>query len=307
MLLRSEFRKASAEFLHHLKHNEFDEAIGFLTLYKEMINDLTIDDMPILIWCLDEELHIVKSTVTDEMSDLDFVKILLDIECINVNNKKKSRRQMSALHLAVLRNDVHIIGQLLLKNANVNDVEIYNCSVLQYAVSMDSEVSTILKLIENGADVDHQNNFFDTALHTAAHAENVDIVKALVDNDADINLKDKYGDTAAVQYLQIMDESEISNDLKKIHDILQQTKESIITRSIQRTKDYNVSDIESDMDNILKGLAEPLDTKISDYVRRCEFQGRGCLHYHILSFLFPYLLHNTQSSDSTILLNFNTY
>ena len=51
-------------------------------------------------------------------------------------------------------------------------------------------------LIDTGADVNHQNQFEDTALIWAAHKGHLEIVQTLIDAGADVNHQNIYGDTA---------------------------------------------------------------------------------------------------------------
>ena len=51
-------------------------------------------------------------------------------------------------------------------------------------------------LIDTGADVNHQNQFGDTALIWAAHKGHLEIVQTLIDAGADVNHQNIYGDTA---------------------------------------------------------------------------------------------------------------
>jgi hypothetical protein len=54
---------------------------------------------------------------------------------------------------------------------------------------------------------------------------------------------------------------------------------------------------------ILNGLDVPLGAKISDYVKRCEFQGRGCPHYHILYAIIRGVIDETDIfSDNPVLV-----
>jgi len=50
--------------------------------------------------------------------------------------------------------------------------------------------------LENGANIDHQNNDGETALILAAYQGHKDVVQLLLDRRANTRLKNKYGETA---------------------------------------------------------------------------------------------------------------
>jgi ankyrin repeat protein len=66
---------------------------------------------------------------------------------------------------------------------------------LHYA-AMAGKLEVVKCLIEKGANVKAINKYGQTALHYAAMAGKLEVVKCLVDNGADVTIKDKYDSTA---------------------------------------------------------------------------------------------------------------
>lgn len=78
----------------------------------------------------------------------------------------------------------------VLETNNLNLDEPYfghDCSLLWFAIeAWDEEASKLL--IENGLDVNHQNDVGETALHYAASANNEKFIKFLIKNGANVNI-----------------------------------------------------------------------------------------------------------------------
>lgn len=90
----------------------------------------------------------------------------------------------SALHRAVLNQNIDIVRLLLGAKAEVDHCGLYG-SALHLAVVRDAEITTCL--LENAATIDLRNNDNITPLFTAAFGKRFDIVKILCEQQADIN------------------------------------------------------------------------------------------------------------------------
>lgn len=89
-------------------------------------------------------------------------------------------------------------------------------NAMSFNVGYNPNMANVRALVENGIDLNWQNNVGQTALMIAAIWNNKDIVKYLIEKGADINIKDKSGKTA-------LDHAKI-RDNKESAEILQQGK-----------------------------------------------------------------------------------
>jgi ankyrin repeat protein len=95
-----------------------------------------------------------------------------------------------------MMNDSYIIDELLLQGADVDKVSFDGKSVLHYAV-LESQLSTVLKLIPKVNDINHKDKQGNTALHFAVLSCSLDIVTALVNSGADVSATNNNGRTPA--------------------------------------------------------------------------------------------------------------
>lgn len=96
------------------------------------------------------------------------------------------------LHHAVSKNDYEFANFLLLNNANVNFVNVFDDgqAPLHYAIKLGHEIINLL--LDNGAYVDIQDEKGFTPLHNSVRYGQYDVVKLLLDRGAQINLTDQY-------------------------------------------------------------------------------------------------------------------
>lgn len=100
----------------------------------------------------------------------------------------------SALHAAVLLDDIKLVKALLDQGLDVNARDDKKETPLLHAVVRDNKAIAKL-LINNGADVNARDGFGFPLLYTAAVFKNKAIVKLLINNGADANLKANNGKT----------------------------------------------------------------------------------------------------------------
>lgn len=85
-------------------------------------------------------------------------------------------------------------------------------------------------MIENIANIDAHNGDHTTALHTACHTKQYDIVKTLIDSNANVNVIDITGSTPLIEYCRSSTRSD--NDLDII-DLLVNHGANINSRSFK--------------------------------------------------------------------------
>ena len=100
------------------------------------------------------------------------------------------------LHSAVVLDDLEAIRQHVKAGSDLNVLEPSRASTPLITAAALGRPEAAKMLIEEGADLDYQNNDGSTALHTAALFCHVEIVKALLEHGADKTLKNNTGKTA---------------------------------------------------------------------------------------------------------------
>jgi len=102
----------------------------------------------------------------------------------------------TALHWAVYRNDVGLVGRLLSAGANPNARNDYGSTPLSEAAVVGN-VEVIRKLLESGADVESPNGDGQTALMIMARSSNLAAAKLLLRHGANVNARERWrGQTA---------------------------------------------------------------------------------------------------------------
>ena len=72
-------------------------------------------------------------------------------------------------------------------------------ALIDAGFTREGHTKIVKLLIDNGADVDAQPKYGDTALVDAIYEGHTEIVKLLVDKGADVNVKNKFGYTALLE------------------------------------------------------------------------------------------------------------
>ncbi|MDP0589958.1 MAG: ankyrin repeat domain-containing protein [Candidatus Endonucleobacter bathymodioli] len=117
------------------------------------------------------------------------VKVLLDKKA---NPNDCIENQFTPLGMAVTAdtaNSNNIVTELLLAGAEMNTQNDWNCNMLQYAVSISSNLEVLKTIIVNGAtnSIDNEASFGCTPLSLAIINESSDSVKVLINNGANPN------------------------------------------------------------------------------------------------------------------------
>jgi peptidoglycan/LPS O-acetylase OafA/YrhL len=123
---------------------------------------------------------------------------------INVNNQDSSVSKFQqtekvipevGLHEAVIRGDIEAINQHIKAGSDLNAIEPTGGSTALITVSVFGKTEIAKLLIDNGADLNLQNNEGSTALLSAAFFGNVEIVEYLIANGANQQIKNNSGST----------------------------------------------------------------------------------------------------------------
>lgn len=124
------------------------------------------------------------------LGNVKFVKQLIDAGA-DVN-KGKQNQQSTPLMIAAAKGHIEIVNMLLAAKASVNDADSNAMTPLLHAVA-HPDITKII--IAAGANVNHENNKGETALHLAAEGDYVQTVQALIVAGAQLNHVDKKGRT----------------------------------------------------------------------------------------------------------------
>lgn len=99
-----------------------------------------------------------------------------------------------SLHWAVEQKNVETIKLSLENGADVNKEDEKGNTPLHLAVK-NKNIEVAKLLLENKANVNSKNTYGGTPLHCAVENKNIEITKFLVENKANVNFENTYGDT----------------------------------------------------------------------------------------------------------------
>ena len=134
--------------------------------------------------------------------------------CGNNQAEGISKPEISLMD-AALKGKVEIIRQHITAGTKLDEQDPQSGSTALIAAATFGQTEAALLLIENGADLEVQNNEGSTALITAAFFCRTEIVKALLEKGADRVVKNNAGATALDSVTVPFDE------VKPVYDLLQ--------------------------------------------------------------------------------------
>ena len=100
------------------------------------------------------------------------------------------------IHTAVISGDLDVVKQHLEAGTNINERDPFGGSSPLISASLFGQTDIVKVLLDEGADVNFQNNDGSTALHVAAFFCRPEIVKILLDKGADKSVRNNYQTTA---------------------------------------------------------------------------------------------------------------
>ncbi|OCK78275.1 ankyrin repeat protein, partial [Lepidopterella palustris CBS 459.81] len=105
---------------------------------------------------------------------------------------KLSTNGFTAIHVAASNGKDDVLRVLLDAGMDINARTSNGNSPLDSAIN-GGHLSTVMLLVESGANINHLNEFEETAVHLAAFAENRAILKYLLERGASPNARAKSG------------------------------------------------------------------------------------------------------------------
>jgi ankyrin repeat protein len=135
--------------------------------------------------------------------------------------------------------NIEVIKQHVSFGTDVNAKEPKNGSTPLIVAALYGQTGAMKVLVENGANLDLQNNQGSTALHTAAFVCQTDAVAFLLEHGANPDIKNNFGRTAleavsgewnselAARYTQIAVALQLDLDLARIQELRPQVAELI--------------------------------------------------------------------------------
>jgi hypothetical protein len=145
MLLRSKFRKESAEFLHHLKHNEFDEATDTSETRKRKrhSDELEADHMVSTLNRKRNQSGYTELHTASENGDYIKVAEILSTNDSSLWSKTNCHNKYTPLHVAIYPQyvalnpqHVEVVRLLLAAGADIDSIAIHRaqpCGILKSA------------------------------------------------------------------------------------------------------------------------------------------------------------------------------
>jgi ankyrin repeat protein len=123
------------------------------------------------------------------------LRLILDLEGLDLNLDASDCYGRTALHLATINRRLEIVQLLLTKKTDVDiRTEMGQETALHLAARNDDE-KLIELLIKHEAEVEAQDHYHYTALHRAAFEGATNAVRVLLVNRADIGRRGNYGKT----------------------------------------------------------------------------------------------------------------
>ncbi|KAL1509630.1 hypothetical protein ABEB36_004339 [Hypothenemus hampei] len=133
-----------------------------------------------------------------ELGRTECLKMILDQNIVDCNKLRKSENGHYALHLAAEHGHSECIEILLDNGANPNLTNLRAESPMHLAIKAKSYASVLMLILKGQADLNLENYNRRTPLHEAVQLvadTRIDIVKALIENGANVNVQDQHGFT----------------------------------------------------------------------------------------------------------------
>ena len=145
---------------------------------------------------------------------INILTFFLLTSCGNNQVEGISKPEISLMD-AALAGKLEVVRQHITAGTKLDQRDLQSGSTALIAAATFGQTEAALLLIENGADLEVQNNEGSTALMTAAFLCHTEIVKALLEKGADRGVKNNAGATALDSVTVPFDE------VKPVYDLLQ--------------------------------------------------------------------------------------
>lgn len=126
-----------------------------------------------------------------QTNDIETVRRLIEHVDIDTQNDNSE----TGLIISIEENNIEILSFLLNNGANINHQDIGGYTTLIHAIDLEN-INTVALLIRNGADINLQDNNGWTALMWAAQIGLDDVVDLLIKSGAIVDVKDNNGKSA---------------------------------------------------------------------------------------------------------------
>jgi ankyrin repeat protein len=170
-------------------------------------------------------------------------KILAHLLTLDVNPNINDKSGFSALHKAIIADNIEAFEQLINAGANVNQQRVggLESTPLMYAVSKPSTEFSELLIAQN-ADVNILDLNEDPALNWAAYYGHVQQLELLINSGADLSINSIHGNAVDVtvrlwhadSVLQVFRETELMDDLSRQNELL---LEAVIKEDVPQVLD----------------------------------------------------------------------
>jgi ankyrin repeat protein len=225
------------------------------------LNEIIEDEVPLIVTALFKTVEIKNTTIfkilIDKIVDRKQLVIVDDIEVPLL---------FLVLALSIYLEDIDIIKDLINRDIDLNFLVkkeknrniLFELSDTKY--ELDFIKNVIQLLIDNGIDVNAQDDDGSTPLSEAIRNKNSEIVKLLIENGVDFEIKDKdgftplfyaikYGDIEIVRLLignGIDINSQVSNDISPLHIAILLRNIEMIKLLINNGADVNIKGIKEE-------------------------------------------------------------
>ncbi|WP_338966784.1 ankyrin repeat domain-containing protein [Spiroplasma endosymbiont of Lonchoptera lutea] len=136
-------------------------------------------------------------SISINKNNLELTKLLIILNNKNSEMINDFLMDWSPLQYAIFHGNLDIVKLLLENGANINLQNNNGNNALITAVE-NGHTDIVKLLLKNGADINHQNKFGITPLITAATYGELDIMKLLLEKGANINHQNKFGITPLI-------------------------------------------------------------------------------------------------------------
>ena len=176
--------------LNYAIQREIEEVVRDLLERGVNVNNINNSNQTPLIIAASKKIYNTK----ERLNNKNIINILLE-KGVNINIDHRDNEHNTALNYAVENNKIEVVGDLLERGANVNNINNNNQTPLIIAAlknfyNIENKLineNIINILLEEGVDINHQDNENNTALKYAMENGKIEVVNNLLDRNASID------------------------------------------------------------------------------------------------------------------------